>query len=157
MASPPNATDTALACTAARWQPRKWAARCTRTARAVAKAPPSSSTCRPPLKTATAMSNLREPSSHRLLVVDDNPSIHEDFRKVLCPSRSRAGASVTSLAVKLFDQAPEERPAGAFDMDSAFQGQEALAMIQAAEQAGRPYSLAFIDVRMPPGWDGIET
>src|SRR5208283_4911260 len=29
--------------------------------------------------------------------------------------------------------------------------------IQAAAEAGHPYALAFIDVRMPPGWDGVET
>jgi CheY-like chemotaxis protein len=42
-------------------------------------------------------------------------------------------------------------------MDSAYQGQEALEKLKSARAAGRPYAMAFIDVRMPPGWDGIET
>jgi PAS domain S-box-containing protein len=103
------------------------------------------------------MKNQPEPLIHRILVVDDNPSIHADFRKILCPTRSQSSAAVASLAEELFGAPPEDRPAGRFELDSAFQGQQALAMVHAAEQAGRPYSLAFMDVRMPPGWDGIET
>jgi two-component system NtrC family sensor kinase len=44
-----------------------------------------------------------------------------------------------------------------FELDSAFQGPEALERVRQALQEGRPYAMAFIDVRMPPGWDGIET
>ena len=44
-----------------------------------------------------------------------------------------------------------------FEIDSAMQGREGLAMVQQAVEAGRPYATAFVDVRMPPGWDGIET
>lgn len=105
------------------------------------------------------MSNPAELSNHRILVVDDNPSIHEDFRKILCPTRGRAGESLASLSADLFDEdVPQQgRSSAVFGVDSAFQGQEALAMIQTAEKQEQPYSLAFMDVRMPPGWDGIET
>ena len=103
------------------------------------------------------MNESPQVSSHRILVVDDNPSIHEDFRKILCPKRLASGAEAARLAAEFFDEAPKDRALPAFEMDSAFQGQEALEKIQQAEQAGRPYSLAFVDVRMPPGWDGIET
>jgi PAS domain S-box-containing protein len=102
----------------------------------------------------TTAANL---SSHRILVVDDNPSIHDDFRKILCPVQSQAGSELASLEADLFGEAPQETPAAAFEMDSAFQGQEALTKVKAADEEGRPYSLAFMDVRMPPGWDGIET
>src|SRR6202044_3111068 len=44
-----------------------------------------------------------------------------------------------------------------FDIDSAHQGQEGVAMVQQARAEGRPFALAFVDMRMPPGWDGIET
>ena len=103
------------------------------------------------------MKNQPEPVIHRILVVDDNPSIHADFRKILCPERSQTSFAVANLAEELFGDTPQERPGGRFELDSAFQGQEALAMVQKAEQEGRPYSLAFMDVRMPPGWDGVET
>jgi two-component system, cell cycle sensor histidine kinase and response regulator CckA len=103
------------------------------------------------------MNQESELFSRRILVVDDNPAIHDDFRKILCPSISASSAKAARLAAEFFDDAPEEQAAIAFEMDSAFQGQEALLKIQAAEAAGRPYSLAFMDVRMPPGWDGVET
>ena len=44
-----------------------------------------------------------------------------------------------------------------FQVDSAFQGQEGLEKVRAAFAAGTPYAVAFVDVRMPPGWDGVET
>ena len=44
-----------------------------------------------------------------------------------------------------------------FELDSAYQGQEGLAMVKKALAENRPYALAFVDVRMPPGWDGVET
>ena len=43
------------------------------------------------------------------------------------------------------------------ELDSAFQGQEGLALIRQALAENRPYAMAFVDVRMPPGWDGVET
>jgi CheY-like chemotaxis protein len=42
-------------------------------------------------------------------------------------------------------------------VDSAFQGQEALEMVKRSLEAGRPYAMAFMDIRMPPGWDGVQT
>ena len=44
-----------------------------------------------------------------------------------------------------------------FELDSAYQGQEGFEMVKGALAENRPYALAFVDVRMPPGWDGIET
>ena len=94
--------------------------------------------------------------NHRILVVDDNPSIHADFRKILCADRSSDEGAAQMEAI-LFDEAPKETDTVSFQLDSAFQGQEALEKLQAATLERRPYSLAFVDVRMPPGWDGIET
>ena len=94
--------------------------------------------------------------NNRLLVVDDNPSIHADIRKIL----GRPAASGTSLAedmALLFDEEESETGAAAFEIESAFQGQEGLAKVEQALAAQRPYALAFVDIRMPPGWDGIET
>ena len=44
-----------------------------------------------------------------------------------------------------------------FAIDCACQGREGLEMVREALSEGRPYALAFVDGRMPPGWDGIET
>lgn len=99
----------------------------------------------------------------RILIIDDNKSIHEDFRKVLCSEKNESLQEVDDLEDELFgddDSDSNDDNSNAlisYDVDSAYQGQEALAMIQKAEEEGRPYSLAFMDVRMPPGWDGVET
>src|SRR5207237_10456977 len=44
-----------------------------------------------------------------------------------------------------------------FELVFAFQGQEALELVKQGLAEGRPFALAFLDVRMPPGWDGVET
>ncbi|MBI5800462.1 MAG: response regulator [Verrucomicrobia bacterium] len=93
---------------------------------------------------------------HRILVIDDNRAIHDDFRKILCPA-SAAVADLSMAEAALFgDQLPNEA-ALEYELDSAFQGQEALALVTKSMLENRPFSLAFVDVRMPPGWDGIET
>jgi two-component system, NtrC family, sensor kinase len=94
----------------------------------------------------------------RILVVDDTPSIHDDFRKILArgnqPSLALRELEATLLgdAVQLSATSPPE-----VHIDSAYQGQEALNIIAQAREAGKPYALAFIDVRMPPGWNGLAT
>ena len=96
----------------------------------------------------------------RILVIDDNRAIHEDIRKILCPQLSDTVGAIADLEAELFGEpAANEIPAKAraFSMDSAFQGQEGCERVRAAEAAGQPYSMAFVDVRMPPGWDGVET
>lgn len=91
----------------------------------------------------------------RVLIVDDNPSIHHDFRKIL--GGAQRDASLDAQEALLFG---ESRPTGGdegFDIDSAFQGEEGVERILQARREGRPYAMAFVDIRMPPGMDGIET
>ena len=94
--------------------------------------------------------------SARILVVDDNPAIHRDFQKIFGASQERPAPSPAEVA--LFGaEAGDDWSAPVFQIDSAFQGQEGLAMVIGARAQQRPYAMAFVDVRMPPGWDGIET
>jgi PAS domain S-box-containing protein len=94
--------------------------------------------------------------SHRILVIDDNPRIHEDFRKVLCPQS--ASKELEEDEAVIYGRAPVmAEDAAEFEIDSAFQGREGLGKVEQALAETRPYSLAFVDVRMPPGWDGIQT
>ena len=95
----------------------------------------------------------------RILLVDDNRAIHDDFRKVLAPAQSNLSADLSEAEEVLFG-APVDRQAVAapvYSVDSAYQGGEAIEMVAAACREGRPYALAFVDVRMPPGMDGVET
>lgn len=92
----------------------------------------------------------------RILLIDDNPAIHEDFRKILA-APAKSSASIEAAESILFGEIADTRPGANFEIDSAFQGKEALAMVLQARDHGRPYAMAFVDVRMPPGWDGIQT
>jgi CheY-like chemotaxis protein len=91
----------------------------------------------------------------RVIVIDDNRSIHEDFRKILTGSAGLGRAEEMENA--LFGQTADASRAVAFEVDSAYQGQEGFEMVKRARDESRPYAMAFMDVRMPPGWDGIET
>jgi signal transduction histidine kinase len=91
--------------------------------------------------------------NNRILIVDDNRGIHEDFHKILRASPDEARLEVTEAA--LFDQPAARRPE--FALTSAFQGEQALDLVRRAQAAGEPFALAFVDVRMPPGIDGVET
>jgi two-component system, sensor histidine kinase and response regulator len=97
--------------------------------------------------------DLIEPN-HRILVIDDNQSIHDDLRKILV-SDGESKPDLQDDEALLFDTAP--LPTMSFELDSAYQGQEGLEKVRQAAAQGRPYALAFVDVRMPPGWDGVET
>jgi len=95
--------------------------------------------------------------NHRVLVIDDNPAIHQDFRKILSPVDSTLQGELDADEASLFGETSAVNRDLTFQIDSAFQGQEGLEMVRAAVLAGTPYAVAFVDVRMPPGWDGIET
>ncbi len=96
--------------------------------------------------------------NNRILIVDDNPAIHADVRKILCPPVSITAQALDDFEAELLGSAPAPvRKVAAFEVDSAHQGQEGLELLKQAVAAGRPYAMAFVDVRMPPGWDGVET
>ncbi|MDA1050559.1 MAG: HD domain-containing protein [Planctomycetota bacterium] len=95
-------------------------------------------------------------ANRRILIIDDNESIHADFRALL--ARYRNANCVLDASKRLLSgEAPTPTSIPEFEIDSAYQGQEGLELVQSAKQGERPYSLAFVDVRMPPGWDGVET
>jgi two-component system sensor histidine kinase/response regulator len=94
--------------------------------------------------------------NRRILVIDDSPAIHEDFRKVLIDSY-RHFNDLEGEEAALFGETSTKLELPVFEIDSAYQGQEGLELIEKSLLENRPYALAFVDVRMPPGWDGVET
>jgi PAS domain S-box-containing protein len=103
--------------------------------------------------------NLPAAKNRRILIIDDNRAIHDDFRKILSPA-TIAAAALDVAEAELFGKPV---PQGGMDqqvryeIDSAYQGQEGVLLVKQALEAGRPYAMAFVDVRMPPGMDGVET
>jgi len=103
------------------------------------------------------MNNNRDIPSQRILVVDDNEDIHQAFRKIF-DSGNKGKAAVSEAEAILFgESSPSSNGQPTFEIDSAFQGQEGLERVRQALRENRPYPMAFVDVRMPPGWTGIET
>ncbi len=96
------------------------------------------------------------PTNHRMLVIDDNRAIHEDFRKIFAPGASEP-SSIDLSELALLGGSPLPTAGPGFEIDSAFQGEEGWHLVVASLKEGRPYAVAFVDVRMPPGWDGVET
>ncbi|HZT01972.1 MAG TPA: EAL domain-containing protein [Steroidobacteraceae bacterium] len=105
------------------------------------------------------MSESGGPDETRILIVDDNPAIHRDFRKILGGrAEAEPTAALANVESLLFGDVPAtERERAHYVLEFASQGQEGVERTQNAVSAGRPFAIAFIDMRMPPGWDGLET
>ncbi|MDP8208123.1 MAG: hybrid sensor histidine kinase/response regulator [Candidatus Electryonea clarkiae] len=101
--------------------------------------------------------------NRRILLVDDQEQIHEDYRKILA-LEELASAEFDDLAADFFGEnvdgnkiAESKVSLPEYNLASAFQGQEAFKKIEQSIEESKPFALSFMDVRMPPGWDGIET
>lgn len=99
---------------------------------------------------------MKTDKNRRVLVIDDNQSIHADFRKVLT-SQQDAQELAELQAVLLGNEADQQRGYESYEVDSAYQGHEGVAMVRVALEIGQPYAMAFVDMRMPPGLNGIQT
>lgn len=91
----------------------------------------------------------------RILIIDDDTRIHEDFRKILGEKADQS--EYDEIEAKLFSNDESSAPSISYELDSAYQGEEGFGKVVQANKEGRPYAMAFVDMRMPPGWDGLET
>ena len=99
-------------------------------------------------------------SESRIIVIDDNESIHRDFKMILGRSDSEANSDLDDLESELFGANETKADAvhfTGFEIETASQGKEGYEKVKAAKEAGKPFALAFVDMRMPPGWDGLIT
>jgi two-component system, sensor histidine kinase and response regulator len=99
----------------------------------------------------------------RILITDDNEQIHKDFKLILNPAIERIDDEeheLNDLLSEVMDESPmsvQKSHQYHFELDFAFQGDEAEKMIDQAYHEKKPYAVVFMDVRMPPGRNGIET
>ena len=100
------------------------------------------------------------PSLPRILIVDDEQNVLNAYRQVLADKEKIAppGANrLDELESKLFKMSPQGPSLPAFDLCLCRQGPEAIAAVQESIAQGSPFAVAFLDVRMPPGPDGVWT
>jgi signal transduction histidine kinase len=110
------------------------------------------------------MSGIVERETARILIIDDNPDIHEAYKRILLNGSDTD--QLDSLEQELFRNDSDPTCGGSlkrgsgfgdYSIDSALQGADGVALIKEKTEIGEPYALAFVDMRMPPGWDGLET
>ena len=109
-----------------------------------------------PLARKGRMAHCMDKRNCRVLVIDDNPSIHEDFAKILL-STSTPESPLPAANLALFGEATQADVRPTFEVEFALQGRTGLDRLEQASREGCPYAMAFVDMRMPPGWDGLET
>ncbi|MEM9457349.1 MAG: response regulator [Myxococcota bacterium] len=98
----------------------------------------------------------------RILVIDDERAIHDDIRRVLKTSY-RTDEDLAALEALLFNGNEDPSNQGSAnelpecEILSEYQGQDAVQRLEQELGQGRRFDLAIVDMRMPPGWDGLRT
>ncbi|EDY84358.1 hypothetical protein VDG1235_3989 [Verrucomicrobiia bacterium DG1235] len=95
------------------------------------------------------------------MIIDDNHSLHRDYQAVLCPDQRDGDEQKLDELEKIL-LGDDESSSGKnrvrnFQLQSAYQGEEAYELVRKHKAKKIRYPLAFVDMRMPPGWDGLET
>jgi len=96
-------------------------------------------------------------TNRRILVIDDNENIHEDFRVILESHDDENQVDVSQEEEAIFGSMDSSAKHPEFEVHSAFQGKEGVEKVSQALREDRPFAVAFVDMRMPPGLDGLET
>lgn len=97
------------------------------------------------------------PTPQRILVVEDDPGILNVWRRLLGPRRPPPGPDHPEKRLPGGAHPPGTPGEPVFTIDTATQGVEGYKKVIAALEESRPYTFALVDMRMPPGWDGLET
>lgn len=114
---------------------------------------------------ASTLSAIAATTQHRVIVIDDNSAIHNDFSKILT-DKTEPAFDLSDLENQLFGLVPNDETIEVqqdngtsllFELDYALQGKQGFKMVRQAVDQGNPYAMAFVDMRMPPGWNGLET
>ena len=106
-------------------------------------------------------------ANKRILVIDDQENIRKDYENILVKSAKSQeifdienfleDVNTAKPEENLLYEEPPEINGIDFEVDFADQGKKGYFLVQKALEDNKPYSVAFIDMRMPPGWNGLET
>ena len=100
--------------------------------------------------------NLDVILTDRILVIDDDPATHEDFRNMLRIDVA-AARQLSGVAAPWFGRLASQAYASRFEIEVAFSGQEGLDKVRDALREARPYCMAYVNISLSKGWDGLET
>src|SRR2546426_9287023 len=103
------------------------------------------------------MKNPSHVRNRRVLVIDDHRSVQKALRKFLGDDFHKHPALNEAYRPLLFGEPQPGQQAPAYEVDSAYNGQEGLEKVHQSLAEAHPYSVAFVDIRLPQGWDGLET
>lgn len=96
-------------------------------------------------------------SNTRVLIVDDQDEIHIDFREMLSNPNKGSASDDLAAAFLPVESLSHRDYLPSFELTHASSGNEAYQLVRAAKASNRPFAAAYVDIRMPPGMDGIET
>ena len=106
------------------------------------------------------MNTQDEHENIRVLIADDDEHILEAYREAFSePDSTRELQALDALAAELFESQTvnadgQEEPH--FDVVACSQGDDAISLAKRAAAGGEPFDVVILDVRMPPGIDGVE-
>lgn len=104
------------------------------------------------------MTDITQTTTNRILVVDDDTTLIDEYLRCLGEDYEPDSATTTlsDLEKVLFGDEVNESGAARFAVESCNQGAKAVEAVEDAIKTGKKYSIVFLDIRMPPGIDGIE-
>ena len=100
----------------------------------------------------------RRPNSQgnrRVLIVDDEQGIHDDFAEMLRPRAPAASDAIAAAFVRHEERRDDFLPD--FELLHAHSGEQGFELVRQGRESGRPVAVAYVDIRMPPGMDGVGT
>lgn len=98
-----------------------------------------------------------EDDSIRILIADDDEHILECYQEAFNESDPSDNLrTLDALDAELFDQETDIVDAPKFDVVACKQGDDAISLAREAANDGHPFDVVILDVRMPPGIDGVE-
>lgn len=93
----------------------------------------------------------------RVLVADDERPILDSYQRIFSAIGGKpVNSELESLEKELYDAGESRADGPVLDIVFCSQGEEAVASVAEAKALGIPFSVVFLDVRMPPGIDGVE-
>ena len=103
------------------------------------------------------METHEEAQRIRVLIADDDEHVLDCYRDAFTEEEpTNHVKALDALAAELFDPVTDIVDEPKFEVVSCCQGDDAISLARAAADEGAPFDVVILDVRMPPGIDGVE-